>query len=191
MKGWPAARGRRKLARSMGELFAMSDAILNRRLWLLAAPALGLAACASETPPAPVAATPAAPPAPPREPPLGNAVARVEMNNWQVGFIGQVAWGSGSVLYQGRTHRFRVRGLGAGGVGMARIRAIGRVYNMTSIDQFPGLYGQARAGLVAPGAQMRGGLWLQNTSGVRLNLTPTRTGLAAQVGADGLLIEML
>jgi hypothetical protein len=170
----------------------MSDAILNRRLWLLAVPALGLAACASETPPAPVAAPHhAPPPAPPAEPPLGNAVARVEMNNWQVGFIGQVAWGSGSVLYQGRTHRFRVRGLGAGGVGMARIRAIGRVYNMTSIDQFPGLYGQARAGLVAPGAQMRGGLWLQNTSGVRLNLTPTRTGLAAQIGADGLLIEML
>ena len=74
---------------------------------------------------------------------------------------------------------------------MARIRAMGRVYNMTSLDQFPGLYGQARAGLVAPGAQLRGGLWMQNTSGVRMNLVPNRTGLAAQVGADGLLVEMI
>ncbi|MBS7790200.1 hypothetical protein KTR66_09345 [Roseococcus sp. SDR] len=169
----------------------MSDAMLNRRLWLAALPALGLAACATEAPPEPVATTPAPPPAPPAEQPLGNAVGRVEMNNWQVGFIGQVAWGSGTLIYQGRTHRFRVRGLGAGGVGMARVRAVGRVYNMTSIEQFPGIYGQARAGLVAPGAQMRGGLWLQNTSGVRLNLIPNRTGLAAQVGADGILIEMM
>ncbi|MEI6160294.1 MAG: hypothetical protein WCP77_10695 [Roseococcus sp.] len=168
----------------------MSDALIQRRLWLAALPALGLAACASEPAPAPVAATPP-PPAPPAEAPLGAAVARVEMNNWQVGFIGQVAWGSGTITYRGRTHRFRVRGLGAGGVGMARIRAMGRVYNMTSLDQFPGLYGQARAGLVAPGAQLRGGLWMQNTSGVRMNLVPNRTGLAAQVGADGLLVEMI
>jgi hypothetical protein len=169
----------------------MSDVLIHRRLWLAALPALGLAACASEPAPTPVAATPHTPPAPPGEAPLGAAVAQVEMNNWQVGFIGQVAWGSGTLTYQGRTHRFRVRGLGAGGVGMARIRATGRVYNMTSLDQFPGLYGQARAGLVAPGAQLRGGIWMQNTSGVRLNLQPNRTGLAAQVGADGLLIEML
>ena len=169
----------------------MSEIILNRRLWLAAMPALGLAACASDPAPAPVASAPARTPAPPAEAPLGPLAARVEMNNWQVGFIGQVAWGSGTLIYRGRRHAFRVRGLGAGGVGMARVRATGQVYNMTSLDQFPGLYGQARAGLVAPGAQMRGGLWLQNTSGVRLNLQPNRTGLAAQVGGDGLLIEMI
>ncbi|MBX9749530.1 MAG: hypothetical protein K5Q68_07940 [Roseococcus sp.] len=170
----------------------MSEIILNRRLWLAALPALGLAACASDPAPAsaPVA-TPHTPPAPAADPALGPVVARVEMNNWQVGFIGQVAWGSGSITYRGRTHRFRVRGLGAGGVGMARVRATGQVYNMTSLDQFPGLFGQARAGLVAPGAQLRGGLWLQNTAGVRMNLAANRTGLAAQVGADGLLIEMV
>jgi hypothetical protein len=102
-----------------------------------------------------------------------------------------VAWGSGTITYRGRTHQFRVRGLGAGGVGMARVRATGQIYNMTSLDQFPGLFGQLRAGLVAPGAQMRGGLWMQNTTGVRMNLQPNRTGLAAQIGADGLLIEMI
>jgi hypothetical protein len=169
----------------------MSEIILNRRLWLAALPALGLAACASDPAPAPApVATPHTPPAAPPESPLGPVVARVEMNNWQVGFIGQVAWGSGTITYRGRRYPFRVRGLGAGGVGVARVRATGQVYNMTSLDQFPGLFGQARAGLVAPGAQLRGGLWLQNTAGVRMNLSANRTGLAAQIGADGLLIEM-
>lgn len=170
----------------------MPESLIHRRLWLASLPALGLAACAADPAPAPApVATPQAPPAPPPpEAPLGPVVARVEMNNWQVGFIGQVAWGSGTLIYRGRRHPFRVRGLGAGGVGVARVRATGQVYNMTSIDQFPGVFGQARAGLVAPGAQLRGGLWLQNTAGVRMNLAANRTGLAAHIGADGLLIEM-
>jgi len=32
---------------------------------------------------------------------------------------------------------------------------------------------------------------MQNTSGVRLRLQPNRTGLAAQLGADGIFIAML
>lgn len=63
---------------------------------------------------------------------------------------------------------------------------------MTSLDQFPGVYGQLRAGLVAPGARKcAAASGCKNTSGVRLNLQPNRTGLAAQLGADGILIEML
>ncbi len=53
-------------------------------------------------------------------------------------------WDEGVLIYQGRRHRFRVRGLGAGGVGMARVRATGEVYDMTSLPQFPGIFGQAR-----------------------------------------------
>lgn len=128
---------------------------------------------------------------PAAEPALGPITARVEITQWQVGFIGQVHWGEGVLIHGGRRHRFRVRGLGAGGVGMARIRASGDVYGMTDITQFPGIYGQARTGLVAPGAQMRGTLWMQNTSGVRLRLQPNGTGLEAQLGADGILIEMV
>lgn len=169
----------------------MPDALIPRRLWLAALPALGLAACAGEPAPAPMVATPPAPPTPPAEAPLGPITARVEITKWQVGFVGQVHWGEGVLIHGNRRHRFRVRGLGAGGVGMARIRAVGDVYGMTDVTQFPGVYGQARMGLVAPGAQMRGALWLQNTSGVRLRLQPNRTGLAAQLGADGILIEMV
>ena len=172
----------------------MNPLPLNRRAWLATLPVLGLAACATDPRPAPavMAAPPAAQPqAAPTEAPLGAAVARVEIRKWQVGFIGQVHWGEGVLIHLGQRLPFRIRGIGAGGVGMARIRATGDVFNMTDVTQFAGVYGQARAGLVAPGAQMRGGLWLQNTSGVRLRLQPNRTGLAAQLGADGILIEMV
>lgn len=48
---------------------------------------------------------------------------------------------------------------------------------------------QARAGLVLPGAQMRGVVWLENTNRVRMRLRPDRSGLAAQIGVDGLVSE--
>ncbi|MCU0889781.1 MAG: hypothetical protein MUF65_05445 [Rubritepida sp.] len=159
-----------------------------RRALLLAAPAALLTACAVE--PAPVVpGVSTAPPAPPEPTPTGRAVARVEIRHWQAGMIGQVSWGEG-VLIEGRRRRpFRVRGLGVGGVGMARVRAQGEVFNMDDSTLFPGVYRQTRAGLVMPGAQMRGGVWLENASGVRMLLVPDRAGLAAQLGMDGILIE--
>lgn len=167
-----------------------------RRHFLLASPALLLAACASETAappatgPATSAATPPVAPATAEPAPGTRPDARIEINNWQLGFVGQVAWGNGVLIYRGRRLPFRVRAAGVGGVGVARVRATGDVFDMRDVSQFPGVYAQARTGVVAPGAQLGGILWLQNTSGVRLRLNPRRTGLAAQIGADGVLIEM-
>ena len=80
-----------------------------RRHLLLASPALLLAACASETP-QPVAAAPGAPAAGTPEvqtdaQPAAQPDARVEMTNWQIGYIGQVGWGSGVLTYRCRGGR--------------------------------------------------------------------------------------
>ena len=110
-----------------------------------------LNACASEPAPTPV---PVAPPpaAASDEPAPSEAVARIEIRKWRVGMIGKAAWGSGTLIYQGRRIPFRISGAGLGGVGMARVRATGEVFNMTDMSQFPGAYGQFRAGVVVPGA---------------------------------------
>lgn len=165
-----------------------------RRHLLLASPALLLAACASETP-QPVAAAPGAPAAGTPEvqtaaQPAAQPDARVEMTNWQIGYIGQVGWGSGVLTYRGRRLPFRVRSAGVGGMGAARVTATGDVFDMRDVTLFPGTYVQARSGMVVPGAQMGGFVWLQNANGVRIRLRPRRTGLALQLGADGVLIEM-
>ncbi|MFC7473711.1 hypothetical protein ACFQS7_05065 [Dankookia sp. GCM10030260] len=144
-----------------------------------------------EPAPAPVALAPApAPAAAPVEPRPSEAVARVEVRKWQVGMIGKASWGSGTLIHRGRRIPFRIGGAGLGGVGMARIRATGEVFNMTDVSQFPGTFGQFRAGVVAPGAEFSGPIWLQNTSGVVLRLTSNRTGLALNIGVDGILVEM-
>ena len=169
----------------------MPIAIPMPRLVFPALLALLLAACASDPAPAPVAVAPApAPAAEPAEPDPSTAVAKVEIRKWQVGMIGKASWGSGTLIYQGKRIPFRIGGAGVGGVGMARVRATGTVFNMTDASQFAGTYGQFRAGIVVPGAQLTGPIWLRNTSGVVLRLDPIRTGLALNIGVDGILVEM-
>jgi hypothetical protein len=152
----------------------MSTAPLPRRALLASLPALLLGAEASaQTAPA-----------------AGQPVARILIDQTQAAFIGSVAWGSGTLIYRGRNHPLRIRGLGIGGVGFARVRASGEVYDMRQLSDFPGVFGQARAGVVAGNAQLRGGIWLANPAGVRINLRPNRQGLALQLGADGMVIEL-
>ncbi|PWS34395.1 hypothetical protein DFH01_25605 [Falsiroseomonas bella] len=117
-------------------------------------------------------------------------VGHVTITQTQVSLLGSVSWGSGTLTFEGHTHRFRVRGLGVGGVGISELRANGDVYALSRLADFPGLYGAARAGAVAGSAAVRGGVWLRNPAGVSIQLRPQRTGVALQIGGDGLLIEL-
>ena len=114
---------------------------------------------------------------------------RLTMTQRQVSLLGSVAWGSGTLTFEGRTYNFRIRGVGIGGLGISEFTATGEVYDLQRAADFGGVYGQARAGAVAGDSQVQGGMWLQNSSGVRIHLHPQRTGVALQIGADGMLIE--
>ena len=159
----------------------MTDSILLRRTMLLA-PLAALAACAQ--PPAPETAAPA--PAAPQVP-----VGHVTIRRRDLSFMGNVAWGRGTLTFGRQTRAFRMHGLGAGGIGFSRMDAEGDVFNLSRIEDFPGVYGQVRAGVVVGSSQVEGFIWLQNTNGVRIRLQPRRRGLALASGADGIVVELL
>ena len=81
-----------------------------------------------------------------------------------------------------------MKGLGVGGVGVSKLEAYGNVFRLTRLSDFPGAYGEARAGAVAGDAQLEGGMWMQNPAGVQIHLVPRRSGVALSLGADGVLI---
>lgn len=112
----------------------------------------------------------------------------VEIEQVQVAFIGSGNVGGGTLQFQGRSYRFSVGGLGVGGFGVSKMEATGDVYDMRSVSQFPGAYGQARYGFAA-GDQGNGQLWLQNPAGVLINLRTRRTGLALSLGVDAVYIS--
>ena len=112
----------------------------------------------------------------------------VTIHQVQIAFIGSGAIGGGTLYDGGRTYLFKLGGLGIGGFGVSRLDASGTVYNMRSLQDINGVYGQVRSGW-AIGDQGRGRMWLQNANGVYLKLHAQRQGLALSLGADGMVVR--
>ena len=113
----------------------------------------------------------------------------IEMHEVQAAFMGSGSGGAGSLVFRGAQYAFKVGGVGVGGIGLSTIEATGEVYNLNSLEQFPGTYGQARYGF-AIGTASGGDLWLQNEAGVILHLKAKRTGLMLSLGGDAVVIAM-
>jgi hypothetical protein len=113
----------------------------------------------------------------------------VTIHQVQVAFIGSGTSGGGTLRFGGRNYPFKLGGLGIGGIGVSRIDASGTVYNLNRLQDFNGVYGQARTGW-AVGKSGKGEMWLQNTNGVYLRLYAQRKGLSLSLGADGMVIQL-
>jgi hypothetical protein len=115
--------------------------------------------------------------------------ATVTMNEVQAAYIGNAGGGSGTLFYRGGAYPFTVAGLGVGGIGASTLDATGDVYNLPSINLFPGAYAQGQYGFVI-GTMSRGDLWLQNQTGVVMHLKGKREGLMLSLGGDAMVINM-
>ncbi len=113
----------------------------------------------------------------------------VTVRQVQVAFIGSGAMGGGTLYFRGRAYPFKLGGLGIGGIGISKLDAVGTVYNLRRLEDFNGVYGQARTGW-AIGDQGRGKMWLQNSNGVYLELHARRQGLSLSLGADGMVVRL-
>jgi hypothetical protein len=113
----------------------------------------------------------------------------VNIHQVQVAFIGSGALGGGTLYFHGRRYPFKLGGLGIGGFGVSTLDATGGVYNLRRLQDFEGVYGQARIGW-AVGEHGKGDMWLQNSNGVYLRLKARRQGLALSLGADGMVVHL-
>lgn len=121
--------------------------------------------------------------------PPSRASGSVSIHQVQVAFIGSGAVGGGTLYFRGRSYPFKLGGLGIGGIGISTLDATGGVYNLHQLEDFNGVYGQARTGW-AVGEQGKGQMWLQNSNGVYLHLRARRQGLSLSLGADGMVIHL-
>jgi hypothetical protein len=113
----------------------------------------------------------------------------VELEEVQVAFLASGSFGKGTLHFQGKTYPVKIGGLGIGGIGISTLEAIGDVYNLKNAEDFSGVYGQLRLGIVVAN-KSAGTLWLENTKGVKISLRSKRKGLMLSVGADGLIVKM-
>jgi len=113
----------------------------------------------------------------------------VSIHQVQIAFIGSGTAGGGTLYFRGRSYPFKLGCLGIGGIGISTIDAAGSVYNLHRLQDFNGVYGQARTGW-SLGEQGKGDMWLQNSNGVYLRLRAKRQGLSLSLGADGMVVRL-
>ena len=112
----------------------------------------------------------------------------VEIDETQLGFIIGGDIGKGVLHYKGVDFYFKTGGIKVGGMGIAKISAVGEVYDLFDIDQFPGIYVTGDYGIALGGGV--GGLVLKNENGVYLRLRSTLEGVALAVGLEGITIKL-
>lgn len=114
--------------------------------------------------------------------------ATVVLKETEVGLIIGGDWGHGTLDYKGEKHMFHMSGAKLGGAGVTVAHVTGDVYHMQSLEDFPGMYFKAEAGIT--GVEGAGGQWIKNNKGVSIHLKGKSKGLALSIGVEGLKISL-
>ncbi len=120
--------------------------------------------------------------------PTGPPAATVTIDEFQASYYGSAATGKGTIRYQGRDRSFTTKSLGAGGTGAQKINAVGDVYHLDSLADFPGTYTGARSGLTLFKGKMHERL--ENDKGTVIYLTGKTSGLSTSMGIDKVVITL-
>ncbi len=113
----------------------------------------------------------------------------IHIEEWQVMVILGGNWGHGTLGYNGKTYKFKLTGMGAGGYGVDKLSATGEVYRLKDIADFPGKYSELRGGIVL--GKGIGGLYIHNDNGVVIKLKTHAEGVALSIGVQGITIQMV
>ena len=108
----------------------------------------------------------------------------LEFDVTSVKLIAGASWGSGTLNYEGKSYPLKVRAGSAGGVGYRTVKGAGKVYKLTKLEDFAGIYSGGTAGATV--GSMGGGVsTIENGKGVVIQATATDSSgaqLALSVG---------
>ena len=97
-------------------------------------------------------------------------------------------WGSGTLIFHGKSYPLNVSGIGLGSVGVSKYTATGHVTGLKNANDINGVYAAVGAGLTLGGgasiAEMK------NNNGVTIQLDSTSEGLSVSVATTGAQISI-
>jgi hypothetical protein len=119
-------------------------------------------------------------------PTLGGTVSMVVTS---LALVVGAEWGKGILtLADGTQHRFMVKGIELGGMGVQKAFLHGHVYHLTTVADFAGLYAAGELGFTITGGE--GGMAMRNQHGVTLYLVSVEEGLKTTIGGAGVEIKL-
>ena len=98
------------------------------------------------------------------------------------------SWGSGTLKFEGKEYKFKIKGLSILDVGVTSASAVGQVYNLKKVSEFGGTYSAGEAGIAVAGGA--GVAQMKNANGVLIKLKSKKQGLQLKLAPEGIKIEM-
>ena len=108
--------------------------------------------------------------------------ATVTIEEWSAAYDVSAASGKGILTFNGQDYPFTISGLGAGGTGVQKMSATGKIYNMTSLSDFPGTFRGISKGLTLIQGRLHSKL--TNGNGVVMYVAGKTEGLASATGVQ-------
>ena len=112
----------------------------------------------------------------------------VEMESKSVAAGIGVSWGDGTLMYEGKPHKFTLSGLSVVDLGISKIAAKGNVFNLKKLGDFSGTYAAAEA--AATLGEGAGGVVMKNQHGVLIRVTSATQGAQLTLAAKGVDIKL-
>jgi hypothetical protein len=106
--------------------------------------------------------------------------ATFEVTAEQLRLIVGGATGKGTLLYQGKTYPFTMKGVTVGGIGATKVIAKGDVYFLERLEDFEGAYSAITIGAALGGGA--GGSQYENNKGVFVSVKSKTEGLGLNLG---------
>ncbi|HED16965.1 MAG TPA: hypothetical protein ENI64_09175 [Gammaproteobacteria bacterium] len=113
--------------------------------------------------------------------------ATLDLKNKSLALILGGTRGGGTLNYQGKTYKFKMKGFSVGGLGYVSIDAVGKVYRLKKLEDFNGRYNAGQVGATV--GKGKGGGTLENANGVIIKLSQKSTGLALSMSLSSVIFE--
>ena len=97
-------------------------------------------------------------------------------------------WGHGRINYGKRSHGFSIRGISPLDAGATAFIAVGEVYHLQKLADFPGKYVAAGTGLIIAGGASA--VYFTNEHGVIIKLLATDVGSKFNLRVDGVPVNL-
>ncbi|HRD67559.1 MAG TPA: hypothetical protein PKY50_15550 [Candidatus Competibacter sp.] len=113
--------------------------------------------------------------------------ARLEFSSTSFGLLLGFSQGQGALEFRGQRYPFSVSGIKVATLGVTRVSALGQVYRLRDIADFPGRYYAAEGAFTV--GQGGGSAVLRNEKGVMLYLQNAQQGIELTLGGGGIDIK--
>lgn len=114
----------------------------------------------------------------------GRPDARLELSGTAFGLLFGFSQGQGRLLFRERQYPFSVSGIKVATLGVTRVNALGQVYRLRDLADFPGRYFAVEGAFTV--GQGGGSAVLRNEKGVTLYLQNVQQGIELTLGGGGI-----